>query len=81
MYQELDSDTRESDFPGILLKSTGNTATDNFVEVHIYEAFNRHAIELIRGEKPRQKADKIMFADLRKKLESDGLTIPFEEYE
>ncbi len=41
--------TAESDFPRLLLSSTGNRATDEFVEVQIYGTFDLNAVEAVKG--------------------------------
>jgi hypothetical protein len=80
LHKEIEPSTVESDFPSILLKSTGDPATDDFVEVHVYGAFNRRSVERMLGKMPRRKADQILIADLRRKLKFDGLSIPVETY-
>jgi len=47
--EHLTPQTRETDFPRLLLSSVGNRATDDFIEVHIYGTFDLNAIESVRG--------------------------------
>ena len=80
LHAELRPDTLETDFPTILLRSSGDTAADDFVEVHIYGSFNRRSVERVLGKQPAEKADQILVDDLRRKLRGDGLNIPIETY-
>lgn len=41
--------TQASDFPKLLLSSTGDRTTDEFIEVHIYGTFNLNAVESVKG--------------------------------
>ena len=78
LHPRLRADAEDRDFPGILQQSTGDTAADDFIEVNIYGPLNRRSIERILGKAPKRKADQIIVADLRRKLKSDGLSIPIE---
>jgi hypothetical protein len=80
LHHEFQPSTRESQFPGILLKSTGDTKTDDFVEVHIYGPVNRRSIDRVIGKRPRRRPDQVMLADLRRKLKIDGATIRVKTY-
>ena len=46
---KIDDSTNEAEYTHILLTSTGDRATDEFLEVHIYGPFNRMAIEKAKG--------------------------------
>lgn len=41
--------TSDSEFPQLLLKSSGDRATDEFIEVHIYGTFDLNAVESVKG--------------------------------
>jgi hypothetical protein len=46
---QIPSGTTDAKHPKILLSSTGNRATDDFIEVHIYGGFDNKAIESVKG--------------------------------
>jgi hypothetical protein len=46
----------EPDFQSLLLDDTGNRATDNFIEVHIFGTFDREAIDTVSGPKPKKRS-------------------------
>ena len=50
LYKKITPQTSENEFARILLFSEGNRATDEFVEVHIYGAFDKNAVESVRGK-------------------------------
>lgn len=78
LHSHIEQGTDPNDFPGILLKNTGNAATDDFIEVHIYGSINRNAIELIAFKKPKKKADITLHKILKKRLQE--LSIKIEEF-
>ena len=41
--------TVDAEFPQLLLASTGNRVTDEFIEVHICGTFDLNAIESVKG--------------------------------
>ena len=45
----------EVDFQRLLLDDTGDRATDNFIEVHIFGAFDREAIDTVSGPKLKKR--------------------------
>lgn len=49
LADQVAAGTTESTHPRILLFSTGNRATDDFIEVHIYGGFDNKAIESVKG--------------------------------
>ena len=66
--------TTKDDFPGMLLSSTGNRETDDFIEVHIYGAFDNAAVEAVSGNsKALCKADKAQLAVVKEKLIEKGV--------
>jgi hypothetical protein len=55
---ELKPGTQEKDFPQIILKSTGDRAQDEFIEVHIYGTFDMGSVDSIKVAKaPRNRSD------------------------
>ena len=46
----------EADFQSLLLLDTGNRATDNFIEVHIFGTFDREAIDTVSGPKLKKRS-------------------------
>ena len=61
--------TTNDNFPGILLSCTGDRKTDDFIEVHIYGAFDNTAVEAVFGNsKTSSKADKAQLAVVKEKL-------------
>jgi len=66
--------TVKHDFPGILLSCTGNRATDDFIEVHIYGAFDNAAVESVVGNSnASSKADKAQLVAIKEKLINKGV--------
>jgi hypothetical protein len=45
----ITSQTTDDDFDGLLWSSSGNRATDEFIEVHIYGTFDLRAVESVTG--------------------------------
>lgn len=64
-----------AEFAGILLSSTGDRATDQFVEVHIFGTFNLNAISSVSGTtKVKKRDDRAVAAMVRELLEKQGKT-------
>lgn len=62
LSHRLESHTRDAEFPQLLLRSTRRRADDEFIEVHVYGAFNSQAVEgvvatsrLAHGQRARVK--------------------------
>lgn len=72
---DLITDTTTSDdFPCILLSCTGDRATDKFIEVHIYSAFDNAAVEIVVGNsRNSSKADNAQLAAVKEKLFKKGV--------
>lgn len=61
--------TTNDNFSGILLSCTGDRKTDDFIEVHIYGAFDNAAVEAVFGNsKTSSKAEKAQLAVVKEKL-------------
>jgi len=55
LYKKITTQTSENEFEKILLFSEGNRSTDEFVEVHIYGAFDNKAVESVKGKFPQKE--------------------------
>ena len=65
--------TTASDYARILLNSSGNRATDDFIEVHIYGGFDINAIASVSGTStPRQADDRGVVTVVKELLEKQG---------
>jgi len=71
--KRLTSTTTEAEFPKLLANS--DISNPDFVEVHIYGAIHRRAIEHLCGSNPRQKADKVLLRSACRKLREIGATV------
>lgn len=66
--------TTNQDFPGILLSCIGDRKTDDFIEVHIYGAFDNAAVETVVGNsRTSNKADKAQLSVVKEKLLKKGV--------
>jgi hypothetical protein len=66
-------ETTASESARILLSSTGDRATDQFVEVHIYGGFNLNAVSSVCGtSSPRQPDDRAVVTVVKELLETKG---------
>lgn len=66
--------TTHDEFSGILLSCTGDRKTDDFIEVHIYGAFDNSAVETVVGNsKTSSKAAKAQLAIIKEKLIKKGI--------
>lgn len=70
----VDDSTEPEDYPDILLKQTGATDTDDFIEVHIYGKLDEHCVESYRLPKPKNKDEQVFHRRLKRKLEEAGAT-------
>jgi len=62
-----------AEYAGILLNSTGDRSTDQFVEVHIFGTFNMNAIASVSGtSKPKRAEDRAVVTMVRELLEKQG---------
>lgn len=70
---KIDDSTNEVEYAQILLTSTGDRATDEFLEVHIYGPFNRMAIEKVKGAaEPKATLEKARKSAIKDLLNSIG---------
>jgi hypothetical protein len=62
-----------TEYAGILLSSTGDRATDQFIEVHIFGTFNMNAVSSVSGtSKPKRPDDRAVVTVVRELLEKQG---------
>lgn len=67
LADRLKPDSKESDFPSLLLSAGSDPASDDFVEVHIYDRLHRSAIEYV-VVKLRRTGDKTLVRAIRAAL-------------
>jgi len=66
--------TRPAEFVGLVLASTGDRATDQFIEVHIYGTFDLNAVESVRGSSQAvSKDDRDLLRMVKKHLSNAGI--------
>jgi hypothetical protein len=71
----IDGTTAPRDYPGILMKQTGQTDQDDFIEVHIYGTLDERCIESFRlPRKPKNKEARVEWLRLKRRLEKAGAT-------
>jgi hypothetical protein len=68
LHGKIDNNTRPDDYPGILMTPKGNSPDDDFIEVHIYGAIHRRAIECVAGTEPKNQYDRVNWKSIKKKL-------------
>jgi hypothetical protein len=74
LANRITATTPNAEFPDILLSSSGDKQTDDFIEVHIYGAFDNAAVETVLGKsKTSSKADKAQLAVIKEKLIQKGI--------
>ena len=65
--------TSSGEFAGILVSSTGDRTTDQFVEVHIFGTFNFNAVSSVSGtSKPKRPDDYAVVSVVRELIEKQG---------
>ena len=73
LHREITAQTDPNDFPGILMKQKGGTATDEFIEAHIYGKLPLENVELAVGRKPLNNADQVIMRRAERKLKLAGI--------
>ncbi len=71
LHRQVLPNTSPDAFPGILLRSVGDRATDDFVEVHIYGMFSIECVERVRMARrsaSEELIDKLSSAGVRFEL-------------
>lgn len=75
----IETTTKATDFPGLLVQSTPDRKGDSFIEVHIYGPFTVHSVErVLINSGLKRRANSVIATDLRRKLR--GFGIPVEAY-
>jgi hypothetical protein len=74
LSQFINTDTKPSDFPPILLNQTNKSKPD-FIEVHIFGPIHRRSIEKILIRKPRRRPDQILLKGLEERLSEIGAVV------
>jgi hypothetical protein len=64
-----------NDFPGILMESRRSESDCDFIEVHIFGPVNRLGIERIVGPEPTARADRQIWKQLVRKVQSFGAVV------
>jgi hypothetical protein len=66
-------ETQPADYARILLSSTGDRASDQFIEVHIYGPFNLNSISSVSGNSaPKRSDDRAVLTKVKELLEKQG---------
>jgi hypothetical protein len=75
LAERVQRGTTEDDLQALVLKDTGTTDGDDFIEVHIYGPIHRSAVVRLGGKMPKQRADRVLVAALRRDLEKAGIAV------
>ncbi len=75
MVDQLGEDMRSAAFPGMLLKEGKSSEGDSFVEVHIWGPMTVRTFERVIVNRPKRRADRVIFKSLREKLAKVDVTI------
>jgi hypothetical protein len=68
LHDKIDANTRPNDYPGILMTQGEKSIDDDFIEVHIYGAIHRRAIECVTGPEPKNRFNRVIWKSIKKKL-------------
>ncbi len=75
MAPYITSQTTDADFAGLLISSSGDRKTDEFIEVHIYGTFDLAAIESIIGSsKGGSRDERSLLRMIKPHLKKAGIT-------
>jgi hypothetical protein len=75
LYPRLDSGTDSGEHASLLMSSEIAGGSGDYIEVHIFGAFNRSAIERIVGPVPRSREDKLIWRSLKKAAAKAGVDV------
>ncbi|MGY4224293.1 hypothetical protein ACVMIH_001654 [Bradyrhizobium sp. USDA 4503] len=67
--------TATTEFPEILMSADRGTDECDFIEVHIYEKVGRDAIEVVSGPVPKDIEERLLWRQVKRKLEAVGVKI------
>jgi hypothetical protein len=63
------------DLATLVLRQTGTTDGDDFLEVHVFGPIHRSSVSRVGGKIPRQRADRVMVLQLQRDLQAAGVRI------
>lgn len=66
LARQISSSTSEADHSKILLRSKGDKAAEEYIEVHIYGGFNNKAIESVKGKSQAKKKHELAMLSMVK---------------
>jgi hypothetical protein len=73
LADRISPSTSEAELPKMMLRSEGDRATDDFVEVHIFGAFDINAVESVRGNSsPLSKDERALISIVKAHLQKLG---------
>lgn len=75
LHSDINSDTKDDDFPHILLNDRGGTADSDFIEVHIFGPLNQQSIERVIGPVPKTRDDRLIWQRLQRQLAKAGIEV------
>jgi hypothetical protein len=75
LHSRLSASTKSTDLPGILIDQGTSTGSAEYVEVHIFGALHRNAIESVTGPKPKNKPDLTLWKSICKTLTGLGAKV------
>jgi hypothetical protein len=77
LHSAIEKTTEPDQYPGILLHvgTDPRLDDDDFIEVHIWGAIHRTAIERIVGPKPSGREDRVLWKSLESKLKAVGAVL------
>jgi len=74
LHYKITPTTDPTEYAGILLEKDNSSTEPDFIEVHVYEGFNRAAIGKVVFEKEGvSRTDKFLIRALKKKLEASNI--------
>ncbi|WP_456756664.1 hypothetical protein [Bradyrhizobium sp. USDA 4011] len=71
----VNSTTATPEFPDILMSADRGSDKCDFIEVHIYEKVGRDAIEVVSGPVPKEVEERLLWRQVKRKLEPIGVKI------
>jgi hypothetical protein len=74
-YPKITAATERVEYADILMQDTKEPFHEDYMEVHIYGPFNRHAIEKVIGPEPKRREDKLLWRKLEKKCKAVGVLV------
>lgn len=75
LHNDLQTVTTTPDFVEILMEDRRNESDCDFVEVHIFGPVNRQGIDRVTGPVPKQRADRLLWSQAKRKLAEAGAKV------